>query len=61
MAIGGHGDGHDGAAEHEDESVMRRCWYVSFPDRDDASRDAENTRRSGFFFLAWRTVQPAED
>ena len=61
MANGGHEDDHDGVAEHEDESVMRRCWYVSFSNRDDASRDAENARRSGFSFLAWRTVQPTED
>ena len=43
------------------ESVMRRCWYVSFPNEDGASCDVENARRSGFSSLAWRTVQPAED
>ena len=43
------------------ESVMRRCWYVFFPDEDSASCDSRNTRRSGFSSLAWRTVQPAED
>ena len=47
------------ARSRRDKSVMQCCWYVPFPDEDDASCDEENARRRGFSSLAWRTVQPA--
>ena len=61
MANDGHGGDHDGTIKRGDESVMWCCWYISFPDGNGASYDAENARHSGFSSLAWRTVQPAED
>ena len=35
-----------------DESVVRRCWYISFPNRDSAYCDAGNARQRGFSSLA---------